>query len=143
MRVVSDRGLELVDLELKRERSGHRVRLFVDKPGGVGLDDLQGVSEELSAVLDAEDPIDSSYTLEVSSPGLDRPLRTEDDYRKAVGRLVRLSSYEPVEGRRHWVGRLLAVEAGAVALGLEKEKGLEVRVPLSKVAHGRLEVEFK
>ena len=142
-RVTSSRSYELVDVEVKRERGGHFVRLFVDKPGGIGLDELQSVSEEVSAILDAEDPIDSTYTLEVSSPGLDRPLKTEADYRRFVGRLVKVSSYEPWEGRRHWLGRLQSVEDGAVTLVLEKEKGATARVPLAKVSHGRLEVEFK
>src|SRR5215813_3034555 len=89
-RVVDGRGWELVDVEVKREREGHLVRLFVDKDGGIGLDDLQSVSEEVSAILDAEDPIASSYTLEVSSPGLDRALKTEADYRRFAGRLARV-----------------------------------------------------
>jgi ribosome maturation factor RimP len=138
-RVTSSRGYELVDVEVKRERGGHFVRLYVDKEGGIGLDELQTVSD----ILDAEDPIDSSYTLEVSSPGLDRPLRSEADYRRFVGRLVKLSSYEPWEGRRHWTGRLQSVEDGAVTVTLEKEKGTTARIPLAKIAHGRLEVEFK
>src|SRR5207249_8766684 len=74
-RVTAARGYELVDVEVKREPRGHRVRLFVDKEGGVGLDDLQSVSEEVSAILDADDPVDSSYTAEVYSSALDRPLR--------------------------------------------------------------------
>jgi ribosome maturation factor RimP len=142
-RVVEGRGFELVDVELKRERGGHFVRLYVDKPGGIGLDELQSVSEEVSAILDAEDPIDSSYTLEVSSPGLDRPLRTENDYRRFVGRLARVSSYELVAGRRHWTGRIERVEDGAVHLRLEKEGGALACVPLAKVAHGHLEIEFR
>ncbi|HEY7409265.1 MAG TPA: ribosome maturation factor RimP [Vicinamibacteria bacterium] len=142
-RVAEGRGYELVDVEVKNAPGGRLVRLFVDKTGGIGLDDLQGVSEEVSAILDVEDPIEGAYTLEVSSPGLDRPLKTESDYRRAVGRLVKLSSYEPVEGRRHWLGRLLAVEDGAATLSLEKEKGATARVPLAKLAHGRLEPEFK
>jgi ribosome maturation factor RimP len=142
-RVTSGRGYELVDVEVKRERGGHFVRLYVDKEGGIGLEELQAVSEEVSAILDAEDPIDSSYTLEVSSPGLDRPLRTEADYRRFVGRLVKLSSYEPWEGRRHWTGRLQSVEEGTITVSLEKEKGATVRIPFAKIAHGRLEVEFK
>ena len=141
-RVTAGRGYELVDLEVKREPKGHRVRLFVDKEGGIGLDDLQSVSEEMSAILDAEDPVDSSYTLEVSSPGLDRPLRDEGDYRRFLGRLARISSYEPVEGRRHWTGRLVSVEDGVVNLDLEHENGTPARIPLDKIAHGRLEVEF-
>lgn len=142
-RVVGGRGFELVDVEVKRARDGHFVRLFVDKEGGIGLDELQTVSEEVSAILDAEDPIDSAYTLEVSSPGLDRPLKNEADYRRFVGRLVKLASYEPVEGRRHWTGRLQSVEDGALVVVLEKEKGKVARIPLAKVSHGRLEVEFK
>ena len=142
-RVTDGRGFELVDVEVKRSRDGHMVRLFVDKEGGIGLDELQSVSEEVSAILDAEDPIESAYTLEVSSPGLDRPLRNEAEYRRFVGRLVKLASYEPVDGRRHWLGRLQAVEDGVLVVSLEKEKGAVVRVPLAKVSHGRLEVEFK
>ena len=142
-RVTSSRGFELVEVEVKRARGGQLVRLFVDKTGGIGLDDLQSVSEEVSAILDAEDPIESSYTLEVSSPGLDRPLKGEADYRRYQGRLARLSSYEPLEGRRHWTGRILSVEAGVVSQGLEKEGGAVARIPLDRVAHGRLEVEFK
>jgi ribosome maturation factor RimP len=142
-RVTSSRGFELVDVEMTRVHGGHLVRLYVDRPGGIGLEDLQSVSEEVSAILDAEDPIDSSYTLEVSSPGLDRPLKSENDYRRFVGRLAKLSSYELVDGRRHWLGRLVAFEDGAVTVALEKEGGKLAKIPLAKIAHGRLEVEFK
>src|SRR6266542_214452 len=75
-RVTSGRGYELADVELKRERRGTLVRLYVDKEGGIGLEDLQAVSEEVSAILDAEDPVPTAYTLEVSSPGLDFFLKT-------------------------------------------------------------------
>jgi len=142
-RVARGRGFELVDIEFKRERGGTFVRLYVDKEGGIRLDELQSVSEEVSAILDAEDPIESSYTLEVSSPGLDRALKTEADYRRFIGKLVKISSYELVDGRRHWTGRLQAVQEGAVTVSLEKEKGALARIPLGKIAHGRLEVEFK
>jgi ribosome maturation factor RimP len=142
-RVTSSRGFELVDVEVKRAPGGQLVRLFVDKPGGIGLEDLQSVSEEVSAILDVEDPIDSAYTLEVSSPGLDRPLKGESDYRRYQGRLARLSSYEPLEGRRNWTGRIVSVDGGIVSLSLENEGGAVARIPLDKIAHGRLEVEFK
>ena len=141
-RVTSGRGYELADVELKRERGGTLVRLYVDKEGGIGLEDLQAVSEEVSAILDAEDPVPTAYTLEVSSPGLDRSLKTEADYRRFLGRLARLSTYEPVEGRRHWTGRLASFEDGVVGVTLEKEGGTLCRIPLAKIAHGRLEVEF-
>ena len=141
LRVTADRGFELVDVELKQAKAEKLVRIFVDRPGGIGLADLQSVSEEVSAILDAEDPIEGHYTLEVSSPGLDRPLRGEADYRRFVGRLANLSSYEPVEGRRHWTGRIVGCDDGIVTLELEKEKA-SARVPLAKLSHGRLEVEF-
>lgn len=141
-RVTSGRGFELADVELKRQRGGYFVRLYVDKEGGIGLDDLRSVSEEVSAILDVEDPVPASYTLEVSSPGLDRPLKTEADYRRFLGRLARVSSYEPVDGRRHWTGRLRSFEDGVVAIALEKEGGTLCRIPFAKIAHGRLEVEF-
>jgi len=142
-RVAAARGLELVDVEIKRQGGSRLVRLYMDKPGGVGLDDLQRASEEASAILDAEDPIDSAYTLEVSSPGLDRPLKGEADYRRFTGRLAKISSYELVEGRRHWTGRIDAVADGAVTVSLVAEGGALARIPLDKIAHGRLEVEFK
>ncbi len=140
-RVTDGRGFELVDVELKHAKGGALLRVYVDRAGGIGLDDLQSVSEEVSAILDAEDPIDGHYTLEVSSPGLDRPLRGEADYRRFVGRLAKLSSYEPVEGRRHWTGRIVACDDGIVTLDLVGEQA-SARVPLAKVSHGRLEVEF-
>jgi ribosome maturation factor RimP len=142
-RVVSSRGLELVGVEVKRGRGSNLVRLFVDKEGGIGLDELQLVSEEVSPLLDAEDPLDSAYTLEVSSPGLDRPLSSLPEYRRFVGRLVKLSSYEPVGGRRHWTGRLVSVsEDGRIEIRLEKEGGSVATIPYDKISHGRLEVEF-
>ena len=141
LRVTGGRGFELVDVELKRAGGSAVLRLFVDKPGGIGLDDLQSVSEEVSAILDAEDPIDSTYTLEVSSPGLDRPLKGEADYRRSTGKLAKVSSYEPVDGRRHWTGRIVSCEDGALVLDLEKEK-VTAKVPLGKISHARLEVEF-
>jgi ribosome maturation factor RimP len=140
-RVTADGALELVDVEIQKAGGKQLVRLFVDKPGGIGLDDLQSVSEEVSAILDAEDPIAGSYTLEVSSPGLDRPLKTEADYRRFVGRLAKVSSYELVDGQRHWTGRIVACEDGVLTLNLENETA-GARIPCTKIAHGRLEVEF-
>jgi ribosome maturation factor RimP len=141
-RVTASRGYELVELELKRGSDGHIVRLFVDKEGGIGLDELQTVSEEVSAILDVEDPLPFAYTLEVSSPGLDRALHKEADYRRFAGRLAKVSSYDLVDGRRHWTGRIVGVEEGAVTLRLEKEKDALARIPVDKISHARLEVEF-
>src|SRR5260370_37485920 len=133
-RVTSGRGYELADVELKRERGGFLVRLYVDREGGIGLEDLQSVSEEVSAILDAEDPVPASYTLEVSSPGLDRPLKTEADYRRFLGRLARLSSYEPVGVRRHWTRRLTTCQTGLLRSSREQEGATLCRIRLANIA---------
>ena len=148
-RVAKSLGLEIWDVQSRREPSGQVVRVFIDRPGpantaeeSVSIEDCEHVSREMGTILDVEDPLPFTYTLEVSSPGLDRPLRNEADYKRFLGRLARISSYEPLEGRRHWTGRLVSVEDGVVSLDLENENGAPVRIPLDKIAHGRLEVEF-
>lgn len=134
-------GMELVHLEVKREPGGWFVRLYIDKDGGVTLDDCSRVSRQMSAQLDLEDPIPERYTLEVSSPGLDRPLFADRDYDRFAGRRVRLSTSEPIEGRRHFAGRLLGLREGAVRLALEG--GREMEIPRARVAEARLEIEIE
>ena len=166
-RVAESNGLEITDLEFRggSGKAGRLLRIFIERNAAgrkalqeqaadlpnVNMDWLAGVthedcalySQEVSTILDIEDAVaGGAYTLEVSSPGLDRPLRGEADYRRFLGRRARISSYEPVEGRRHWTGRLVSVEDGAVNLDLEHEDGAPARIPLDKIAHGRLEVEF-
>ena len=139
-RVTRGRGFELVDVEVKRERGGHFVRLFVDKEGGIGLADLQSVSEEVSAILDVEDPLPFAYTLEVSSPGLDRPLRGVDDYRRFEGRLAKIVVREAVDNQKAFEGRLRGVADEHVIL--EAPNGRLHRLPLRLISRGRLAVEF-
>jgi ribosome maturation factor RimP len=141
-RVVESHGWELVEVELQLGRGAALVRVFLDREGGIGIEDLKRASDEIAVILDAEDPIDSAYQLEVSSPGLDRPLRNEGDYRRFAGRRIQLSSYEPIEGRRHWQGILRGIADGQVRVELDREGGLSAAIPLSKVAHARLVVEF-
>ncbi len=133
-------GMELVHLEMKREPGGWFLRLFIDKEGGVTVDDCSRVSRQLSVQLDLEDPIPQRYTLEVSSPGLDRPLYSDRDYARFAGRRIRLSTFAPVEGRRHFVGRLVGLAEGVVRLALEDER--EIAIPRDKVAKARLEIEI-
>jgi len=141
-RVAEGSELELVDVELKRQRRGALVRVYLDRPGGVGLDALQQASREISAVLDAEDAVEGPYTLEVSSPGLDRPLVKEADFRRAVGRRVRVTLSEGSEeahGRR-LVGRLASAEAGR--LRLELAGGEVADLAIEQVERAKIEVEF-
>ncbi len=131
--------VELVDVEFVREGGQWFLRVFIDKPGGVTIDDCQAVSEPLSAELDRLDPISYSYTLEVSSPGLERPLRKDDDYVKFAGRKIRLTTFEAINGKKDWQGRLIGLVDGEVQV--ETESGM-LSIPLRKIARANLAVEF-
>lgn len=138
-------GIELVELEYKRDGRNMVLRIFIDKPGGVSLDDCADVSRELSQILDVEDFIREYYTLEVSSPGLDRPLKKEDDYRRYAGRLVKIRTFEVLpdaEGNRRktFLGTLVGLEDGIVKLQLTEGQAAEL--PLTKIAKANLEFEI-
>lgn len=139
-RVLEQCGMELVDVELHRQRSGWFLRFTIDRPGGVSLDDCQSASQQLSVELDVEDIIPVAYTLEVSSPGLDRPLRTDADFIRFTGRLVVISTFEPVSGRRRFVGHLRSYREGVA--WVVDEMGTEYAIPRAKIAKARLEVEI-
>lgn len=129
--------------ELKGTAGSRVFRVFIergtgDDGGNVGLADCERVSKRLSLLLDVEDPIDSTYTLEVSTPGLDRPLHHERDYERFRGKLARIKTRETVEGHKRIVGRLGGVCDGVVSV--ETDNGL-LRVPLAIIESGRLEVE--
>jgi ribosome maturation factor RimP len=132
--VLGDHGLELVELEWRPRRPRSILRVFVDKPGGVGIGDCERVSREMGDVLDVAGLIDESYDLEVSSPGLDRLLRTEREYRWARGKRVRCWLYDGREVR----GRLAEVESERLVLEREGERVELVRVEVTKA---RLEAE--
>jgi ribosome maturation factor RimP len=138
-RVVSSEGMTLVDVELKGGRSNALLRIYIDKPAGVSHADCQLVSEQLSAILDVEDPFPESYTLEVSSPGLDRKLAKPHDYEYFVGRRARLVLREPVDQQKVYEGRLAGYEAGRVRLDLG-EAGMK-ELGFSNISKARLVVE--
>jgi ribosome maturation factor RimP len=124
------------------------VRVFIDRPGpsatpddSVSIEDCEQVNREIGTILDVEDPLPfASYTLEVSSPGLDRPLRGEQDYRRFAGRLVKIVVREAVDNQKAFEGRLRGVEDGTVLL--EGPKARMHRLPLRLITRARLEVEF-
>lgn len=143
--ILASLGMELVEIEYRREHPGWVLRLFIDKPGGVTLDDCSAVSRELSELLDVEDFVRESYTLEVSSPGLDRPLKRPSDYERFRGRLVRIRTFEALPDdagnkRKTFAGELLGLEGGLVALRLKEGQG--AHIPLEKIAKANLEFEF-
>ncbi len=138
-RVASSEGFVLIDVELKGGSSNPLLRIYIDKSGGVSHGDCQLVSEQVSAILDVEDPFPGSYLLEVSSPGLDRALVRESDYRHFVGRRARLVLREPVESEKVFTGRLAGFEDGRVKLDLD---GDIREFDLSNISKARLVVEL-
>ncbi len=133
-------GLELVDIEYVKEGENYCLRVFIDKPGGIVLEDCKMVNEELSQGLDREDPIPQSYTLEVSSPGLDRPLKKEKDYVRFTGREVKIKTFAPLEGQKVFTGILEGLKEGKVSI--QNEKGEIKEIPLEKIAKANLMVVF-
>jgi len=143
--LLASHGMELVDVEYKREGRQMVLRLFVDKVGGITLDDCAQVSREVSELLDIEDFITDKYTLEVSSPGLNRPLKREADYERYRGRLVKIRTYELTEDeagnrRKTFLGDLEGLRDGIVTLRLRE--GQMARIPLAGIAKANLEFEF-
>ena len=143
--LLASLGLELVDCEYKREGRAMVLRLFIDKDGGISLDDCASFSRELSEILDVEDVVSGEYTLEVSSPGLCRPLKKAADYQRYAGRLVKIKTYELFaddEGnpRKTFLGELLGFEDDVVRIKLKE--GQTAGIPLDKIAKAHLEFEF-
>jgi len=138
--VVQFAGMELVHMEMRREGGGLTLRIYIDKQGGVSLDDCARISRQVSLQLDAEDPIRPRYTLEVSSPGLDRPLHSDHDFQRFAGRKIRLSTIALLSGRRNFAGRLVGLVDGAIRMVLED--GEEVAIAKELVARAHLEPDY-
>ncbi|RII27275.1 MAG: ribosome maturation factor [Geobacter sp.] len=143
--LLASQGLELVELEFKKEGRDMVLRLFIDREGGINLDDCASVSRELSELLDVEDVIPENYTLEVSSPGLNRPLKKPSDYERYRGRLIKVRTFDLLADdggnlRKTFLGELLGLENGVIHLRLTE--GQTAAIPLDKVAKANLEFEF-
>jgi ribosome maturation factor RimP len=137
--VLEELGLELVEVQYRREQSGWVLRLIIDKHDGVSLDDCVAVSREVGQLLDIEDFIEQSYSLEVSSPGLERPLRSMADFQRFVGRKARIKTIEPIAGEHVFIGRINQTAGESIVLEVGRK---ELTIPFSMVAKARLEVEF-
>ncbi|HYY95316.1 MAG TPA: ribosome maturation factor RimP [Pyrinomonadaceae bacterium] len=140
-RAARERGLELVHVEFAGGARSPVVRVFIDKPGGVTHEDCSEVSQHVGTVLDVEDFIPGTYTLEVSSPGLERGLYRREDYERFAGRLARLKTRGAIGGQRNFRGRIIGVE-GEEVLFDDKTSG-RVRVPLSEIARANLEIDIE
>jgi len=137
--VVKEADLELVDVEYVKEGGNWYLRVFIDKLGGVDLDDCQMMSEKIDKILDELDPIPQAYFLEVSSPGIERPLKKPADFERFMGHLVNITTFAPINGSKSFTGNL----TGYHQAGIEIEvKGKPVVIPHDQVANARLAVEF-
>src|SRR5436190_21359262 len=138
--VIEGQGYELVEFELKGGGKNWILRAFIDKPAGISHQDCELVSEQLGTVLDVEDLIPFSYTLEVSSPGLDRKLVKESDYTRFEGKLARIQTRIPLNQQKVFRGRLQGLHDGKVRL--ELRNGDELDIPLDVIQEARLEIDW-
>ena len=146
-RVASGYGLEIFDVQYRREAQGMVLRVLIDRPGpaataeeSVSVEDCANVSRDLSAMLDVEDVVPAAYVLEVSSPGLDRPLRRAEEYARFAGRTVKVVTREKVDGQTFLRGRLAGVDGDAVLIDGEDRR--RHRVPLGVITRANLDVDF-
>jgi ribosome maturation factor RimP len=154
-RVARSYDLEVFDVHLRREAVGLVLRIIIDRPAqtdehgrilveepdrSIGVADCERVSQDLDPILDVEDALDAAYTLEVSSPGLDRPLRREGDYARFAGRLAKIVVRGAIDGQMHFEGRLKGIEDGTVVLEVGTRR--ITRIPFDNIARARLAVEF-
>ncbi len=133
--LAADKGLELVDVQFRREGHGWVLRVFIDREEGVTIDDCAGVSRAISAWLDVEDLIEDAYHLEVSSPGLERPLKKREDFERFCGRKARIKLQEPLNGQLVFTGILELVEVDLVVLVVD---GHPVSLHFTDIARARL-----
>ena len=138
-RAAEPLGIEVAWVEFKQTGGSGLFRVFIDREEGLGLEECERVNERLSVLLDVEDPIESSYTLEVSTPGLDRPLWNMKDYERFTGRLAKIKTREQLDGKNRFRGRLAGVEGESVLL---EQSGERKSIPFPIVESARLEVEI-
>jgi ribosome maturation factor RimP len=145
--VLAQDGYELVEVEWVRGGGRWTLRLYIDREGGIGIEDCQTVSRTIEPILDVEDFIEPAYDLEVSSPGVDRPLRKPADFDRFAGQRVHVKAYGPVAGtapgspgRKNWTGTLRGFKDGAVELDVD---GVLHRVPHDQIAKAHLEVDLE
>jgi ribosome maturation factor RimP len=137
--IIQSEGVELVDLEYRREHRGRVLRLFIDREGGVSINDCVSISHEVDRNLDVAGILPGPYTLEVSSPGLNRPLRREADFQRFANRTIKLRTALSINDRKRFKGKLLGCRDGLVEL---EENNQVIQVPLDQIVRANLEFEF-
>ena len=137
--ILLNEGMELIEIQYRRESKGWVLRLYIDKGGGVTLDDCTRISQEVGRSLDVEDFISTPYTLEVSSPGLPRPLKKEKDFMKYRNHMIKMKTFNPIRNRRRFKGKLLGVSENLIEIEIDREI---FQIPLSNVAKANLEINW-
>lgn len=146
--ILDDLGFELVDLEYQREQRGWILRFFLDKEGGITLDDCAEASREISTLLDVEDVIQTAYNLEVSSPGMERPLKKLADFERFAGQLVKIKTWQPIDpdqsgkGRKTFIGELKGVDGQEILIVTEGKKPVEAKIAFDQINKANLHFEF-
>lgn len=138
--IIEDLGYDLVDLEFVKEKGDYFLRFYIGKAGGITIDDCQKVSEIIGDELDEIDPIKESYYLEVSSPGLDRPLKTDKDLKRNIGMNVELSLYKTIDGKKAYIGELLDYSDEYITI-LEENQGKK-DIERDAISNIKLVIEF-
>ena len=138
--LVADEGMEMVDVEYRRESHGTVLRLYLDREGGVSLDDLTRVSRQVGDLLDVHEAVPGSYTLEVSSPGINRRLRRADHFQRYLGQKIRVRAHAPLDGRRVFVGLLTAVDADGITV---QQDGVPCVIRFTEIAQANYEPELE
>ncbi len=134
--ILEEEGMELVDIEYKMGKGRGILRLYIDKPGGIKIDDCERLSQRIEPIIDRTDIIRGHYLLEVSSPGLDRPLKREKDFKRFIGRLIKVKTFSPIDNQKRFVGTLKDYKEERVAL--ETKEGKIIEIPIKNIAKANL-----
>jgi ribosome maturation factor RimP len=138
--LLTEYGMEMVDVEFRFEGGRWTLRIFIDKEGGVTVDDCASVNRELGDLIEAKNIIDYHYVLEISSPGLNRPLKKESDFIRSIGKMVTLRMSRPINKRKNFTGRLTNVREGIISLLVDEDNLVEL--PLEEIDRAKLKYEF-
>ena len=136
---LKDNGIELIEITYRREQGGMTLRLLVDTSSGVRIDECEGLNNYLSELLDAEDVIQEHYVIDVSSPGLDRPIKTDRDFERSIDKTLEITTYEPIDGRKTHEGRLVGMSKEEIVV---ESNGISTVIPRAKIALARLRIDI-
>lgn len=136
---LEQNGIELVDTIYRREQGGMVLRLLVDTPEGITIAQCEKINNYLSELLDKENVIEGRYLLEVSSPGLDRPVKTKRDFERVMGKILKISTYEAIDGKKFHEGEFIGMDSENIVI---ESEGLSTVIPMNKIAMAKLKIDF-